>query len=393
MKKIIVLLVMYNLVYAGDLDRVGTTTLWVTQGYVFESISGTGFGRSIYSNVANLGSTNPAAIYDVDNISMGISYQFESAIKQAWFVDLNHERGHLYLPQSLGIIYPLKSFRIGIGFSQRYNSFFSTDEYESTSEFQPEGTGEFFTADRNSLIICYSGLFSYTNNNIIRTNDELCLGIQLNYNVLYLTDRIYHTQAKVQGGAFSAALGLRYKFGDNLQIGLFYERNPSFNEKIKVESDIIVGPDTNTAVAGNNPDIRAIIDTNYYLKDKLPDKLNLGLLYRFNESLEMTLEVCDIYWHQLSEESLNSFDISGSLLGHLTENLSISAGLLSTERRYDKQSDYYSTINDNLDGLFMLAGVNLRYGAFDFDLALVTAVVYGEWRKQNIGKFSLGYSM
>jgi hypothetical protein len=139
-KKILVFILLANILYAGDDDGISTSGTWVTQGYILESINSTGFNRSIYSHIANLGSTNPAAIYDGNNILAGISYQFETIVKPAWFDDLRHERGHLYLPQSLGIVYPFQSFRIGLGFSQRYNSLLSMPDMIRTTESQPEGS-------------------------------------------------------------------------------------------------------------------------------------------------------------------------------------------------------------------------------------------------------------
>ena len=107
----------------------------------------------------------------------------------------------------------------------------------------------------------------------------------------------------------------------------------------------------------------------------------------------MTLEISNIYWQQLDDNSINSIDISGTLLGHLTEQISLCASLLSTGRKYSQEFNYNYGASDNLDALFLLVGMNLRYGSFDFDIALTTAAVYGDWREQMIGKFALGYHL
>ncbi len=395
MKKVIILLVLCNLMYAGDWDRVSTSSAgaWLTQGYIFESINGTGFTRSIYSHVANLGSTNPAAIYDSTHISLGLSYQLESAIKPAWILDINHERGRLYLPQSAGIVLPLKNFQIGLGFNQHYNSVLDFGTYEVTTAEQPEGTGETFKIERENYVNRYSVQVSYALNNPLQNYNSLSLGLRLNYSTIDVTDRIYHVEAVAKGGSLGWAVGLRYDPTANIKIGLCYERNPNFNVKIILDHDVLfVRSDTNYTTIGNNPEINALAQPDYRLKTKLPDKLNLGFLYRFDESLQMILEITDIFWYQQDEESLNSFDISGSLVGRLTENISLSAGILSTERRFEEKDYYGSRTGDNLDALFVLAGLNLKAGAFNLDFALLTALVHGEWREQRIGKFSMGYS-
>jgi long-subunit fatty acid transport protein len=290
----------------------------------------------------------------------------------------------------VGIDYPLKSFRVGLGFSQRYNSVLGMDAMEITTEYQPEGTGEFFTAESNNLISCYSLQFSRAMDNLIMTGDQFCIGIRFNYNRVDFVDRIYHTEAKASGGALGGALGLRYGFSDNVQVGIFYERNPYFKEKFEIEgTDLVIEHDP--LIGGNNPVINAKFDNKFFLKDKLPDRLTMGFLYRVNEKLEMTLEAAGIYWHQWDDRAVNSVEISGGLLGHITRHFSLSMSLLSTDRKYKDNTASY--IYESQEALFLLAGVNVHLESVDFDVALAKTVAYDKWRKQSIAKFSLGYHL
>jgi hypothetical protein len=220
----------------------------------------------------------------------------------------------------------------------------------------------------------------------------LSAGLRLNLNRLNYFNRIYHSNFEAGGWSLTWALGLHYNVPGKIQMGIFYEKGPAFNEKIESENDgsVLVLPDS-IDIIDNNTGIYALFDADYRLKDKLPDRVHMGLLYRFSKVLDMTVEVASIYWHRLSDQSLNSMDISGSLVGHLSERLSLSTGALYTSRKYETKGDIYSTINDNLNALFILAGGNLRFGSLDFDIALATAISHGEWRKQNIGKISMGY--
>ena len=99
-----------------------------------------------------------------------------------------------------------------------------------------------------------------------------------------------------------------------------------------------------------------------------------------------------VYWSQLSENSKNSIDISGSIVSDMTRQISLCTGFLSTERRYDEETDLLFHTNDNLYSLFLLGGLKARLGHFDIDFAYVSSTfLSGDWRQQKIGKVIVGY--
>jgi hypothetical protein len=397
MKKIMLMIWLVCLLFniRAQVTREGLDAIpepFKTQGFVIEPISGSGFDKSVNTHIANITSSNPAILYDFNGMALGLSYQFESAIKPAWIADLDYHRGATYIPQSFGLVMPLNRFRIGAGFSQRYNSIFEYEPMAITSAEQPEGTGELFSASETGVVYCFSGHLAYALNTMLQTDDELCIGIQLNYNLLDFENRIHHVEAQSTGSAPGWAAGLHYRIAKNFQAGLFFEKSPHFDEKFEIKSDdLIIQHDIDTALIGNNQNIFAAIRSEFFIKEKLPDKLNFGLLYRLSPVIKIVGDLTYVYWSQLSEGTENHLDISGCLTVDLFKNGNLTLGFLSTGRKYDDEIDRYFNTNQNLYGLYLSAGMNIRFHSYDIDFAFLTSTSSsGEWREQNIGKIGVG---
>ncbi len=385
----------YNDVFSQQSVKVGTTvsSVFLPQGYVLESINGKGFTSSTFNHISNIISSNPASISDYTNISFGSSYQLESAIKPAWMADIDHERKQVDLPQSLGLVIPYKSLRFGIGLSQRYNSFMDLGKIAVTTIENPEGTGEYFTASKTNVVSCYSSLFSYSLPDILYQNDLLNLGLQINYNKLDVKEQIYHSYAKAKTNDISWTLGIGYRPSKNVKFGVFFEKGSIFKDKIKLEGDdMLVQIDVDSSIAGNNENINAYLTTETFkLEGRTPDKLHIGASYIFNPLIEISMDITYIFWSQISDNSKNSIDFSGSAIANITRQLSFSVSFLSTGRYYDKETDKYFNTNENLYGFYILGGLNFKYSFFDLDIAYANnTIISGEWRKQELGKIAIG---
>ncbi len=367
-------------IHAQQIRQLKMTTpcLYLTQGYVLESISGKGFSQSTGSHISNIGGGNPASTYDFKELSFGISFQAESSIKPAWIADINHERDREYLPQSLGLILPLNRFRIGFGMNQRYNSLCDYGKITVVSIDHPEGYVETATVSKSEMTTAYSALLSYSFENAFVRNGRLSLGIQCSYNQLEIEQKLVF-RMKVDAGHIGWTYGARYQISDRFQTGVYYERNPSFRDKIELDID------------GNNDSIDADLITDMHLEGRLPDRLHAGLSYQLNSSVKASFDITKVYWSQLLDNSTNNVDISGSLCYRPAKRLSLSAGILSTDRRYDQETSAFFGINGRLHGLFLLGGLNLNFQHVDLDLAYVTSTIgSGEWRKQRLGKAGIG---
>ena len=84
---------------------------FLTQGFVQESLSGLGFPGSNITTISNISSCNPASLYDFETLSLGLSNQFDSELYPAWVAGIGHKRVNNYFPQSVGIVFPINTFR------------------------------------------------------------------------------------------------------------------------------------------------------------------------------------------------------------------------------------------------------------------------------------------
>lgn len=399
MKKIIFLISIIMRLTNSFAQQVswGETTIpcvFLTQGYVLESISGSGFTNSTSSHVTNISSSNPASLHNFDNVSVGLSYQFESSIKPAWIVNINHERKKTTLPQSFGLVLPFNKLRIGLGFSQRYNSILDFGKVEIRTIENPEGTGEYIEASKTDIVNSCATLLAYSINNLLDNNDALVLGIQFSYNYLDVKKQIYHSTIKADSYDIGLSFGLNYLVSKKFQFGLFFEKNPSFKDKIKLEGvDLHTPIDTDPSQTGNNdrinPNLK--IDT-FNLEGKMPDKLHFGIMYKMNSFMKLACDITQVFWCQQSEGSKNTIDISGSVITKITKQFSASVSFLSTGRLYDNEIGNIYDTNENLHGFFLLGGLNFRHKSFDLDFAYMTDTPFsGDWRKQKIVKLAIGF--
>lgn len=80
-------------------------------------------------------------------------------------------------------------------------------------------------------------------------------------------------------------------------------------------------------------------------------------------------------------------DFSGSVVCLLTEKITPSLGFIYSNRQYAR--DEYG-LNDNLNALFITAGMVLKYNDFDINLAFADSRLFsGDWRKQTILSLAL----
>jgi len=196
--------------------------MFLPQGYVLESLGGFGYSNCTIVTIPNICNSNPALITDFNNMSVGISYQFDTNIKPAKWYDLTHRRIMNGFPQSVGFVIPFKNLRIGIGASQRYNSRLDYGKISVTTAEKPEGTGETFNPIANTYLMSYSAVLSFSLKNF-------SAGLQYNLNRFYheAIIGILHTKVSAYTYKSSWSAGVKYKLKENstfgFQIGMFYE--------------------------------------------------------------------------------------------------------------------------------------------------------------------------
>lgn len=364
---LILALVISSILVAQDTKKLSSTipVLYLPHGYVLESISGTGFQNCVNNHIANISSSNPASSSHFNKLSFGLSYQFESSTQPGWIADIVRMREQNKYPQSFGLIVPVKMFRVGLGYSQRYNSVLDFGQMEKITPDQPYGTGEFFSASKTEIVYCYSGIFSYSIHNFLGERNILSVGLMGSFNYLDLNERIHTIKMSEYTKDYSWTFGIQYNIANKFHFGIFYLKSPLFKDNFTFEG------------------------TKLKIDQKMPDKFNIEIFYRLNSHFNFLMNFTKVYWHQQSDDLSNYTDISGGVISNITKQISLSLCVLSTGYQSDT---YQKEINSNLYSAFLLGGLKLRFQHFDIDLAYVTSTKYsGEWRKQKIGKIALGF--
>jgi hypothetical protein len=138
-------------------------------------------------------------------------------------------------------------------------TFISMDQMERTTEFQPDGTGEFF--DAGSFAV---GL-SYARN----LTEQFAIG----FNAKYIAERIYHCNAN------GFALDVGALFDTHFQGITLGMSISNYGTKMRLDGqDLIVQHDANDVISGNNPKINAKYQT---------DPFELPLMFRVGASTDL----------------------------------------------------------------------------------------------------------
>lgn len=336
-------------------------SLFFPQGFV-PNINAAGFSKSVGS-ISNISSLNPAALSSIDNLSAGISYQFSSRIKEAWFGHIDYLRNKNGLPQSAGIVIPFKDFRFAAAMNQKFNGSLDFGNIPITTVENPVGNGEYVHFVSGYNLINFSIIESWSAKNIF-SNDKFSLGVRIDLDKFYVNQNIglnenYH--------AFSFAAGFSYEkvSADILnRFSFYYEKGADVQE-------------IRTITLGNN----------HYQIDigaKSPDKLNFGADFSVNKNLLISSGVSYVYWKDANNHDDNPEAYLSGIYKY-SDLLSFSAGAF-----YQKYtlSDFW--VRENLDVFYLNVGAVLHFDRFDFNVGIADSHLFSsDWRKQTIINTSL----
>jgi len=351
--------------------------IFLPQGYVLESISGYGYSNATKLSISNIASGNPASLLDIQKLSLGFSIQLDSDIKEAWLAQIGHKRIDNDLPQSFGIIIPIWKFKIGYGFNQKYNTELIWEKMELTTVSQPEGTGEYFIPIRKTYVTTNSIIASYA---LYHDKTVLSIGAQYSRNKLYHIQQIWHSNLNHNDKKDSWLIGFRYDKPTKYQIGLFFEKGLAFKKLSQINNSI--EQDTLFELIAN-------ISDQFYIVGNLPDKIHLGNTYNISQEIQFVGNSTYIFWNQISDNSKDQIEFSGSIIYRLNSTATLSAGFHHTNRRYNEDSLFNS--ETSLKAIYLIGGLILNFRIVDIELIIADShMLSGDLRKQTIGKLGFG---
>lgn len=173
--------------------------LYLPQGDVLGELTSEGHTPSTRMQVMNLGSGNPSALADIDRLALGVGYEYDTDIENAWITGIGYYRSAPSLPQSIGGIFPWKSIRFSYSVHQIYNSgtdygeFTITKPSDNPAGYEEAGTFKLWKEER---VLQHSFLLGVTISSILKSFDKLDWGVQWNVD-----------QLNVEWGSDSTILG------------------------------------------------------------------------------------------------------------------------------------------------------------------------------------------
>lgn len=322
----------YNLFSQGD-DRNldGDAHInYLPQAFIIQSLGSSGYSNTTMIDAFNIGNSNPASLSNFNTLKFGLSYQLESNIDIDNILYKRHKRIYNFLPQSIGMSFPINDIKVGIAYSQIYNSCL---QYQPLTLLlitpeNPEGTFETFHNKSETLITGFSILTAYESKRLFNQNNRFSIGIRLSIINTNRYDKIMTTEYDENYSGFNWSIGCLYRImkGEKslFNSGLFYEH--SFSGKAKYDDSHISG-----------------IDALYYVTN-LPSKLHFGVSGNILDQLQYLSNISYIFWESLPANTNNNiknienqFDISGNINYFFTGSISSAIGVYIIRRKFEEE--------------------------------------------------------
>ncbi len=160
-KTSIFVLLLFPYLFVNSQTMPEQQTLILIQGFNNGLLSSLG-SSSIINEIENINSFNPSALNRFNGLSLGVSYQTVSNIKEAYIAGIGYSSIRNNYPQSFGVAYSLGDFKIGLGFGQSYNARMDIGEIQITTVENPDGTGQTFQPVFESTVFSYGVSLSYS---------------------------------------------------------------------------------------------------------------------------------------------------------------------------------------------------------------------------------------
>ncbi len=395
MKCVILILMLFTCNLFAQQRGVESPKTILIQAFNNGAISSYG-SSTLLNKVENIYAINPSGLSNFNKLSLGISYQAESKIDEAYIADIGYERLMDVVPESFGIVYPLENLVIGFGFGQTYNGKLDFGEIEITTVENPDGTGETFRPVFETKIHSYSAVLSYSFENIFNQDEKFNLGLRLNNNILYNKESLNKIGFDDKTSCISLAVGASYykdiSLDRRLGIGLSYESVMEFSKNVtyKDYNSGIISPDSDTT---RPPHV--IISQSFKMTGRVPGKLILDVDYDVDAKLKILGGISWVFWNDSGNSYDDQLNFSGSAVIKPAEFINLSAGFFTSIRTYNTDElENFFDVESGYYGIYLTAGSQLDFSGFNLDLSVADShLLSGDWRKQTIVKLGFGYGI
>lgn len=357
--------------YGGDKDRISRQIFLFPQNYTIESYYGIGFSNIAISQLSDISNANPASLADFRLNSSGLTVEYHSAIESAFVNNIELNRDIQYIPQSAGFNFSIKNTQFGLGFNRMYSSLVQF-EAGVTTITNPDSISQYIYYKRQDNIFSGSGLVARSFQIPNLMTHQFSIGIQFDGDYFITTQKIEQSTGKLQDWAFSWKAGVRYQMGDNLILGVIFDKGSEFSGQYKSSSSFEVD------------DSLSELSIESYVKT--PSKIIFGGLVKHSPWLEFTVNLGFVYWNKVWREYQNNPEFSVSLIFKKIKRIQLLAGFYQTD--FNRQPDDFSSLD--YEALYISGGVLVSFKKQNLSLVLSDShLASAERSKKTIIKFSI----
>jgi hypothetical protein len=357
------------------------------QGFGIEQLNSKGTSGLI-NNVSNISAMNPASIQQLEHLSFGFSYQFQTNIPDAWRYEIGTKRVYNYLPQSLGGVYHYNDFIFGIGVGQKYNGSIDLGSIIVTTTQDPDGTGEIYTPEFENMLQYYSVVAAYNFRDILIDDSELNFGIKYNLNRFYVYERIDAFSFEENLWGSNVEIGTQYTFEydqeTKIRLGL------SFKTLTSLENEADHELTTRTGIPGSREEIYTVTVPQKTILD-LPSEATFEFVLEPSLDYTITGSIKEIFLNSAFANMENQPEFSSTFIYNFEKSVSASLGIYYSDWRFKED---FLDMNGALTAFFITTGASFNINFLNINIALADSHLFsGEYRKQTIGKIAVGIQL
>ena len=223
-----------------------------------------------------------------------------------------------------------------------------------------------------------------------KQNSKLVLGFNTTYNQVKFSQNDQGSLTELTDNAINFIFGIQYIVKNDedreTSLGISYITNTKFESNYQTQSGItVVIRKSDSYLSINNVQAENIISGN------IPDKINLDLAIDLSTSIKLLASGTGIFWEKDDNRLNDQFEFSLGSVYKINDMFSPAFSIYYTGRDYEL---VFFNLDEKFDAVFLIAGLKINCGIFYSDLVIADSHLFsGDYRKQTIGKLSLGIKL